>query len=255
MLSFIIFNKNQTQDTLECIDSIYTFVDQKKEIVVVDNISLPKPAMEIRNIFPEVRVVENSTESYAKAANLGIKSTIGEFVFLLLPLLRFTEKSNVEQLVDYFSDDEKIGLLTPKIVMDDGTLYHSCRRFPKESLLLLKRLPPLLQFGRLKEMEKYEMRDFDHTSIMQIDWCVRSCMVFTRKSVEAAGFFDERYGFYLEDLDFCRSMKEAGLDVLFYPHTVLVHKQKPPEKKDFAHIKGFTQALNYYFEKWPQARS
>jgi len=57
LVSFITVNYNQTELTLELIESIYQHTDVSFEIIVVDNHSKLSPKSKIDRIYPDVRVI------------------------------------------------------------------------------------------------------------------------------------------------------------------------------------------------------
>jgi N-acetylglucosaminyl-diphospho-decaprenol L-rhamnosyltransferase len=56
-----------------------------------------------------------------------------------------------------------------------------------------------------------------------VDWVSGACLLVRRADAEAAGFFDERYFMYTEDVDFCAAVRARGRHVLFTPSVDVVH--------------------------------
>jgi N-acetylglucosaminyl-diphospho-decaprenol L-rhamnosyltransferase len=52
--------------------------------------------------------------------------------------------------------------------------------------------------------------------------------------VEQVGLFDPRFFLYYEEVDHCRAVKSAGWQVVFYPHTTVVHIGGESAKTDSA---------------------
>jgi len=57
LVSFITVNYNQTELTLELIESIYKYTKVSFEIIVVDNASKVSPESKISRIYPDVRII------------------------------------------------------------------------------------------------------------------------------------------------------------------------------------------------------
>ncbi len=56
-----------------------------------------------------------------------------------------------------------------------------------------------------------------------VDWVSGACLLVRRDAGEAAGWLDERYFMYAEDVDFCAALRQAGGRVLFSPVAEIVH--------------------------------
>ena len=56
-----------------------------------------------------------------------------------------------------------------------------------------------------------------------VDWVSGACMLLDTRAAGAAGFFDERFFMYEEDVDLCASLRAAGGRVLFTPAAEVVH--------------------------------
>jgi GT2 family glycosyltransferase len=56
-----------------------------------------------------------------------------------------------------------------------------------------------------------------------VDWVSGACLLVRRDAAVAAGFFDERYFMYEEDVDFCAAIRAAGGRVLFTPRAEVQH--------------------------------
>jgi GT2 family glycosyltransferase len=56
-----------------------------------------------------------------------------------------------------------------------------------------------------------------------VDWVSGACLLVRRAAAEQAGFLDERFFLYTEDVDFCASIRARGWKVLFTPAAEIVH--------------------------------
>jgi GT2 family glycosyltransferase len=57
----------------------------------------------------------------------------------------------------------------------------------------------------------------------EVDWVTGACLLVRRADAGAAGFMDERYFMYIEDVDFCAAIRSRGRKVLFAPNAEVVH--------------------------------
>ncbi len=57
------------------------------------------------------------------------------------------------------------------------------------------------------------------------DWVSGACLFVSRADAEAVGLLDERYFMYVEDVDFCASIRALGRQILFTPDVEVVHRR------------------------------
>ncbi|MGH7494580.1 MAG: glycosyltransferase [bacterium] len=84
-LSFIIVSWNAKEFLLECLDSLaYETGPRRAEIIVVDNGSDDGSPEAVAQEFPQTRLVRNRANlGFAKANNIGIERSAGDFLFLV----------------------------------------------------------------------------------------------------------------------------------------------------------------------------
>lgn len=58
-----------------------------------------------------------------------------------------------------------------------------------------------------------------------VDFVTGSLMGISRKAIETIGFYDESYGMYYEDVDYCHRAKKAGLSVGMYSGFTYKHSE------------------------------
>lgn len=63
--------------------------------------------------------------------------------------------------------------------------------------------------------------DFSQTHA--VDVIAGSYMLMPRALVEELGGWDETYFFYGEDIDFCYRIRQAGRQIVYYPHVTVLH--------------------------------
>jgi hypothetical protein len=65
--------------------------------------------------------------------------------------------------------------------------------------------------------------EWAHDEVRLCDWVTGCYFLVRREAIEDVGLFDPRYFLYCEELDLCRTMKSAGWQIAFFPHTQVVH--------------------------------
>src|SRR5229473_3655171 len=190
------------------------------EVVVVDNASTDNSLEILRNQYPFVELIENTTNvGFGRANNQAMPKVRGRYV-LLLNTDAFVRSDTVEKTVAFMDSNANCGVLGVKLIGGDGTLQPSCRYFPTPWNVFLQR-SGLSRF--FPDHRLVDNMTWDHASIRQCDW-VPGCFYLVRTEViRKVGLFDPRFFLYYEEIDHCRAVRDAGWRVIYYPHTQVTH--------------------------------
>jgi GT2 family glycosyltransferase len=143
-----------------------------------------------------------------------------------------------------------IGILGPKTLNADKSLRINCKEFPNLwntfcRILNLKKVLP-----KSKLFSDGFMHYFDHASIRSIDSIPGCFLMVRREATDVVGLLDERYFFYGEDKDWCKRMKIAGWDVVFFPDSEVIHYAgKSAGKTPVRFLIEELRSNAYYWEK------
>jgi GT2 family glycosyltransferase len=224
LLSVVVVSFNARGHLQRGLASLYEHLKGAFEVIVVDNASPDGSAAMVEGEFPQARLIRNATNAgFAVAANIGARATGGDVVLFLNPDSEVRDDA-FSAPADYLREHTDAGALGVKILDPDGGLQLSVRRFPGlEAALfnrysLLTRLLPGNRFSR-----RYLMTDWPHDAISDVDWVSGACLMTTRAVLNRVGYFDEGYFWGFEDVDLCQRLHRAGLRVVYYPHTSVVH--------------------------------
>src|ERR1700752_465678 len=85
-LSVVIVNYNVCDYVLEAIQSLYQFVDNPLQIIVVDNHSSDNSVKIIQEKLPQVLIIENKrNHGFSGANNQGFEKCHGEYILMFNP--------------------------------------------------------------------------------------------------------------------------------------------------------------------------
>jgi len=216
LLSAIVVNFNDGANIGRCLSSI---LDGAKgvaaEIIVVDNASSDGSPEEIARRFPSVRLIRSPENlGFAKANNLAIRQSRGEFVLCLNTDAALLE-GTLPALLDEFRLSPRTGIAGPALHDENGRFQVSFGgRVGFFDELLKKAILNRYWAKRLKNVRARR----------KAVWVSGACLLARREAIEAAGFFDEGFFLYFEDIDLCRRVGEAGWDVVFLPAVQACHK-------------------------------
>jgi GT2 family glycosyltransferase len=130
-LSIIILCWNDLKVIGECLRSIYaTTTSTQFEVIVPDNGSTDGSIEFVRNNYPQVQVIENGKNlRFAKANNVGIRASRGEYVLILNPDTIIHE-GTLDHMLAFADKHPDAGAFGCKILNADGSYQGCIRPFP-----------------------------------------------------------------------------------------------------------------------------
>ena len=231
-ISIIIVNYKTPQLLLECVRSIVdTTKELSYEIVIVDNHSEDESEILIATNFPNVKWINSGYNAgFARANNLGIKKSTGEFIFLLNP---DTILSNdyLAKMINYhelLSKTEKVGLLTARILssVDNSLLvgtgigFAGIKKEWKKNPLSLK----WQQLFNRKENQVVYNAATSHYTNHEVDFVSGACTLIKRATLEKLNLYmDEDFFLYWEDVEWSFRVKKNGLKNYFFSDAEIFH--------------------------------
>jgi N-acetylglucosaminyl-diphospho-decaprenol L-rhamnosyltransferase len=190
------------------------------QTIVVDNASRDNSVELLRNKYPTVELIENSTNpGFGRANNQAVPRIRGRYV-LLLNTDAFVAPDTLVKTLNFMESNPQCGILGVKLVGEDGSLQPSCRYFPTPWNVFLISTGLNRFFPNTRLVDDME---WDHGRIRECDW-VPGCYYLTRKQlIDQIGLFDPRFFLYYEEVDHCRRAQQAGWKAYFYSNTEVVH--------------------------------
>lgn len=251
-LSHIIVNYHNSDLLTDCIESIYKTVNAVEfEIIVINNSLNDTGIDEVKKKFPGIKLVQNKTNvGFARANNQAFKISKGNVLLFLNPDVILTKEA-VNNMFAYLNANQETGILGPKILDPGGTLQYSCRSFPYIWTGLFNRYSLMTKlFPNNHFTKKYLLTDFDHKEIREVDWLSGSCMMISKGIFKKSGLFDENYFIFNEDVDLCKTVKNHGFKVVYYPCAKIYHHITSSNNRvDPSIIIKRHLGMSYYFKK------
>lgn len=250
-VSVIIVNWNTKELLLNCIESLVQETSRCTiDIIVVDNASIDGSAEAVKQRFPNVKVIVNENNfGFAKANNIGIRQSNGRYVCLVNSDIEVLDGC-IDRMWTYMDKHSSTGILGPKTLNDDKSLRINCRRNPSLWNAFCRALALQRLFPRSKVFSDEFMRYFDHDSIHGVDVLPGCFLMVRREAIAKVGLLDEKYFFYGEDKDWCKRMKAEGWDVIFFPHSAVIHYAgKSSGKTPVKFLIESLRSNSYYWEK------
>ena len=216
----VIVNYNTRDHLLQCLRSLRA--DGLSHVVVVDNASVDGSREALSGSDPDAVLLPMASNlGFGTAANRGVTATYADYVLILNPDA-VVEPGTTKVLVEALERDPGLAVVGPRTENPDGSLYPSARRFPNladaAGHAFLGVLFPANPYTR-----RYRMLDWDHSSPGEVDWVGGSCLLVRRSAFESVGGFDEAYFMYVEDVDLCWRLRQAGWRIAYEPGARVVH--------------------------------
>jgi GT2 family glycosyltransferase len=222
-ISIVIVSFNARDHLRRCLASLSAMTSEH-EVIVVDNASSDGAANMVESEFPHVRLVRNPrNEGFAVAVNIGERAATGNVIALLNPDSILTHDCFTPP-AQFLRANTDVGVVGIKILDPDGTLQLSVRRFPGLHVALFNRYSLLTKLWPSNPFSsRYLMTDWQHDVQADVDWVSGACLLTTRAVIDRIGPLDEGYFWGFEDVDFCKRVHEAGMRVVYFPQTSVIH--------------------------------
>ena len=215
LVSIITINYNESEVTLDLLDSVRKLSYANYEVIVVDNASPNDNPDKIKENFPEVNLIKSPENlGFAGGNNLGVKQAKGEYL-LFINNDTIVPPNFIQPLVETLQKNNRIGMVSPKI------------KFHWD--------PTLIQYAGYTPMNKWTIRnnsigyhqkdngDFDEPKETQS--IHGAAMMVPKKVVDEVGMMTEIYFLYYEEHDWAEMVKRAGYKIFYQPKSYILHKE------------------------------
>ena len=221
ILSIIIVNYNTKRLTLDCLRSIFSYLDGKIsfEVIIVDNGSRDGSKEAFREFGlarDNVHVIESDTNlGFAKGNNIGIKKSVGKQV-LLLNSDTYLIDDSIIQAVRYLDSQPDVFGCGCTLLEADGSIGPSYGRFPELGVVFDEIIT--LHFTRLRAVVPRRP-----SVIRPIDFPCGAFFLIKRELLDKVGLLDENFFMYSEEADLAKRAKKAGYRIVHFGPARLVH--------------------------------
>ncbi|MFH1198584.1 MAG: glycosyltransferase, partial [Candidatus Omnitrophota bacterium] len=193
LVSIIVVNGGRSPCFAACLDSLQKQTFPNLEIIVIDS-------------HPEGL-------SYCQSLNRGIAQSKGDFILCLNDDV-VLQDDFVEQALKGFVVDDKIGMVSGKILRMDKKTIDSTGLF--------------LSVFRSAQERGYGKPDFGQFAKPGFIFGVCGAVAFYRKAMleelrDKNGYFDERFGYFYEDLDIAWRAQRRNWKGYYAPQAIAYH--------------------------------
>jgi hypothetical protein len=212
---------------MDCLNSIYeTVKDIDAEIYVVDNNSTDGSQAAVKNGFPDVKLIENETNTgFGYANNQALRIMQGRFAVLLNSDAVLKENS-VKRLLAFMTTTPRAGIAGVQLLNDDGSRQNSIDNFPSSETEIFNK-----SILRLFFPGKYPSKNMSYKDPIEVDSVIGACMMVRKEAIGDVGVFDEDYFIFLEETDWCFRMNKKGWKVYHVPDAEVFHLSGHSKKR------------------------
>lgn len=187
---------------------------------------------------------------FGAGTNLAARHTERELLLFLNPDCVITPGA-VGELRLRLRAQADLGFAGPQIRKPSGELDRACLRGdpdPLGALLYVTRVSAL--FPRSARVNRYNLTHLDYEREHELVNGTAACLMVRADAFRAVGGFDERFFMYGEDLDLCRSLRQAGYGGVYVPSARVLHvKGESSRQRSGEMLVEFHRAMWLYYLK------
>ncbi|MGV3581312.1 MAG: glycosyltransferase family 2 protein [Methylophilus sp.] len=184
--------------------------------------------------FPISTHLNQTPLGFSSNHNNAFKRCNDLYFCVMNPDVRMTEDP-FYNLVECLTS-ENVGVVSPLVVNDNGTVEDSARIFPTPLSVLRK------VFSRVKSGD-YSIGN----SLIYPDWIAGMFMLFPSKVFKRLGGFDERFFLYYEDVDLCARLRLQGYEVVMCPSVRVTHYARRSSHRNIKYFRWHLISMSKFF--------
>lgn len=218
-MDVVVVTYNSAQTIAGCLEAVEAG-GVPAEVVVVDNASSDGTAALVAERFPNIKLIASPiNEGFGRGANRGWQETSSEYVLLLNPDAE-ARPGAIQALLVFAQQHPRAALVGPRLLNDDGSLQHSCFRFPNLRMVLTG------FFGLLPldspANGRYRLDEYERAH--RVEHLLGACLLVRRAAANEVGLLDEGYYMYFEETDWCYRTRQAGWENWYCPDATVLHR-------------------------------
>jgi glycosyltransferase involved in cell wall biosynthesis/GT2 family glycosyltransferase len=220
-----------THDSAAEVDALLASVARHlpaAQVVVADSGSSDDSVAVARGHGAETIELENV--GYGAAANAGVAKANRPVTVVLNPDVELLDSSLAALADELSKPDAPARLVTPAVVLPDGTRQDVAQHEPATlPLAIAALLPPALLPRRLRPA----LDPWRAESARRVGWPVGACIAARTDTLRRLGPFDPEIFLYAEDLDLGLRAADAGVETWFWPHSRVLHRRAHSTRRAF----------------------
>ena len=250
-LSVIILNYNVRFFLEQCVLSVQKALSTiDGEIIVIDNHSSDDSCEMMKQLFPNIKLIENKENlGFPKGNNIGVAQAQGEFICILNPDTVVAEDTFFK-ILSFAKTKTDLGIIGCKLI--DGTgifLPESKRGVPSPWVAFTKIFGLYKLFPKSSWFNQYYAQHVSENQSGKVDILVGAFMVMKRDLYIEIGGFDENCFMYSDDIDLSYMVLQKGKLNYYFHETSVIHYKGESTIRDEKYMKRFQEAMQFFYKK------
>ncbi len=194
------------------------------KIIVLDNNSQDGSSGMIKEKYPDIHsIFLKKNVGCSRGNNLAMKEADTPFV-LLLNSDAYLNKDTLEKSLKYMANNQSCDVLCVRQIYQDGKNQPFGGSLPTPWRTIfwalgIESLPAIKYF--INPIYQYTPSFFDKEQRME--WCSTAFFLARKKVYEKTGGFDNNLFFYMEDVEWCKRIKDNSFSICYTPSISIVH--------------------------------
>jgi len=208
----LIVTYNSASEISNLLNDLLLYIPECK-IIVIDNASGDRTADVVQEHFPQVQLIQNSTNlGYAKAVNQGFDLCHTEYVLLLNPDIRINSPQLFTEMEMCLKQSWQIAAAAPLQFKDDGGKQHL-------NFTWSYMTPYTFKMYLLFLMKRRQVS----TEPIPVTFVNAGCLLIRRAAFEQVGRLNEKYFLYGEEPDLFLKFRRHGFECYLLPSVGVTH--------------------------------
>jgi GT2 family glycosyltransferase len=249
-LSVIILNYNVRYFLEQCVLSVQKALSTiDGEIIVIDNNSSDDSCAMMKELFPNVKLIENKENlGFPKGNNIGVKQAKGEYICILNPDTVVAEDTFTKIFNSQFTiHNSQLGIIGCKLIDGTGNFLPESKRGVPTPWVAFTKIFGLYKVSNL--FGKYYAQHLAENESGKVDILVGAFMVMKRELYTEIGGFDENCFMYSDDIDLSYMALKKGKSNYYFHETSVIHYKGESTIRDQKYMKRFQEAMNFFYSK------
>lgn len=233
ILSIVIVEYHSIPEVRTCIGSLKEHIHVSCEIIVSSNSCYTQDQIsDISQNDESVKWLFNKKNGgFAYAMNEGLKVACGKYLIIMNSDCII--ESSIDSMIEFMDNHPDVGAVGPLMLDKKGNIQDTARPYVNVPRYILRQIRRVI--GHKTSVLSTWM---DYNMIQTVDWVIGAFIMVSRYAYELTGGLDDNYFMYAEDLDWCTRIRQRGLEVVFYPRTIIRYKgsRRARNKSSYARI-------------------
>ena len=246
-LSVIILNYNVRYFLEQCVRSVQKALENiDAEIIVVDNNSSDDSCLMMKQLFPQITLIENKENlGFPKGNNIAVDQAKGEYICILNPDTVVAEDTFKKLLAK--RSQQSAGIIGCKLIDGTGNFLPESKRGVPTPWVAFTKIFGLYKISNF--FGKYYAQHLTENQSGKVDVLVGAFMMMKRDLYIKVGGFDENCFMYSDDIDLSYVIQKLGNENFYFHETTVIHYKGESTVRDANYLERFREAMQFFYKK------